>query len=60
MIAQAVQAGAVDTMIPADEDDESVSVKTFSLDGYTEEEIRVFVGQLVEAKHRLSDIEQLH
>lgn len=37
-----------------------MSVKTFPLDAYSEEEIFVFIDQPVNAKHQLRDIEQQH
>lgn len=37
-----------------------MSVKKFYLDSYIEEKILFFIGQLVDAKHPLHDIEQEH
>lgn len=51
MTAQATQGHAVDESIAVDEESESISVKTVSIEAYTEEEIIILSGQLVEAKH---------
>lgn len=60
MTAQAAQVRAADETIPAHEEGNSVSLKTFSLDTYTEENILVLIFQLVDAKHPLHGIEQQH
>lgn len=47
-------------MIYMDEEGEYVSLNTFYLDAYTEEEILFFTGLLVDAKHPLRHIEEYH
>lgn len=56
MIVQAVEVRDADESIPSDEESKPLSVKTFSLDAYTEEEILIFIGELVDAKHPLHNI----
>lgn len=46
--------------ILADEEGESVSVKKFFLEAYTEEKILVFIGLFVNAKPALCNVEQQH
>lgn len=58
MTGEAAQERAADESIPASVEGEYVSVMTFPLNEYTEKEILFFTGQLVDAKHPLSDIEQ--
>lgn len=51
---------AADETIPANAEGKSMSVKTFSHVAYTEEEILFFIGQLIDSKHVLHNIEQQH
>lgn len=60
MTAQAAQVLSSDESITANEQVGSVSVKTFSLETYTKEEILFFNGQLIDAKQALHDIAQEH
>lgn len=54
------QASAADEFIPTLRESEFVSVETFSLEVYTETEVLVFIGQLIDEKHLLYRIEQQH
>lgn len=60
MLFQAIQVHAADESIPADGEGYSTSLKTFSLNPYTDKEILVSLGQLVNVKHALCDIEKQH
>lgn len=51
---------AVDVSIPADEKCELSLLKTFSFDSYAEEELLIFIGQPIDAKHLLPNIELQH
>lgn len=51
MTAHAAQAPVVHEIIPSNDDNASVSVKIVSLETYTEHEILVINGRLVDPKH---------
>lgn len=58
MTVQAAQGRAADESILAFGEGAFVPLKNFSVEEYIEEEIHVFIGQLIDAEHSLHDMEQ--